>query len=32
MKDVKWLRIEEELGGKTSYAGKDFRTPSWMGK
>lgn len=26
------LRIEEELGGKTSYAGKDFRTPSWMGK
>jgi enolase len=25
------LRIEEELGSKTSYAGKNFRTPSWMG-
>jgi enolase len=25
------LRIEEELKGKTSYAGKDFRKPSWMG-
>lgn len=25
------LRIEEELGGKTSYAGKAFRTPAWMG-
>eukprot|EP01038_Epipyxis_sp_PR26KG_P015691 gene15691-21228_t len=25
------LRIEEELGGKTSYAGHAFRTPSWMG-
>ena len=26
------LRIEEELGSKASYAGKNFRTPSWMGK
>jgi len=26
------LRIEEELKGKTSYAGRAFRTPSWMGK
>ena len=26
------LRIEEELKGKTSYAGKAFRTPAWMGK
>ena len=26
------LRIEEELGSKSSYAGKNFRTPSWMGK
>ena len=26
------LRIEEELGSRASYAGKDFRTPSWMGK
>jgi enolase len=26
------LRIEEELGSKSSYAGKDFRTPRWMGK
>jgi enolase len=26
------LRIEEELKGKTSYAGQNFRTPSWMGK
>lgn len=25
------LRIEEELGSKTSFAGKDFRKPSWMG-
>ena len=25
------LRIEEELTGKTSFAGKDFRKPSWMG-
>ena len=25
------LRIEEELGTKTSFAGKDFRTPKWMG-
>lgn len=25
------LRIEEELLGKTSYAGKDYRTPLWMG-
>lgn len=25
------LRIEEELGGKTSYVGKSFRTPKWMG-
>ena len=25
------LRIEEELAGKTSFAGKDFRKPSWMG-
>jgi enolase len=24
------LRIEEELKGKTTYAGKDFRSPSWM--
>jgi len=26
------LRIEEELGSKTSYAGKSYRTPTWMGK
>ena len=26
------LRIEEELGNKASYAGKDFRTPKWMCK
>lgn len=26
------LRIEEELAGRTSYAGKNFRTPAWMGK
>lgn len=26
------LRIEEELNGKTSYAGNNFRTPSWMGR
>jgi enolase len=26
------LRIEEELGSKSSYAGKAYRTPSWMGK
>jgi len=25
------LRIEEELGGKATYSGKDFRTPVWMG-
>ena len=25
------LRIEEELGDKASYAGKDFRAPVWMG-
>lgn len=25
------LRIEEELGSKTSYAGESFRTPAWMG-
>jgi enolase len=25
------LRIEEELGSKTSYAGKDYRKPKWMG-
>jgi len=25
------LRIEEELAGKTSYAGTAFRTPKWMG-
>mmetsp|Transcript_9780 Transcript_9780/g.9540 ORF Transcript_9780/g.9540 Transcript_9780/m.9540 type:complete len:474 (+) Transcript_9780:73-1494(+) len=25
------LRIEEELGSKTSFAGKDYRKPSWMG-
>jgi enolase len=25
------LRIEEELAGKTSYAGQAFRKPSWMG-
>ena len=24
------LRIEEELGSKTSYAGKDYRKPKWM--
>jgi len=24
------LRIEEELAGKSSYAGKDFRKPLWM--
>ena len=24
------LRIEEELGSKATYAGKAFRTPSWM--
>jgi enolase len=26
------LRIEEELGSKAKYAGKDFRTPAWMAK
>ena len=26
------LRIEEELTGKTSFAGQDYRTPKWMGK
>ena len=26
------LRIEEELGKKTSYAGKSYRAPAWMGK
>ncbi|RYH00464.1 phosphopyruvate hydratase, partial [archaeon] len=26
------LRIEEQLKGKTSYAGHHFRTPAWMGK
>lgn len=26
------LRIEEELKGKTSYAGHNFRTPAWMGR
>ena len=26
------LRIEEELGNKVSYAGKDFRSPKWMAK
>ena len=26
------LRIEDELAGKTSYAGQSFRTPKWMGK
>lgn len=26
------LRIEEELLGKSTYAGKDFRTPRWMAK
>ena len=25
------LRIEDELSGKTSYAGQSFRTPKWMG-
>ena len=25
------LRIEEELGDKATYAGKDFRSPVWMG-
>lgn len=24
------LRIEEQLGSKASYAGKDFRKPAWM--
>lgn len=24
------LRIEEELGDKATYAGKDFRKPAWM--
>ena len=24
------LRIEEELSGKTVYAGSNFRTPAWM--
>ena len=24
------LRIEEELGSKTSFAGKDYRKPKWM--
>ena len=24
------LRIEEELKGKSTYAGKGFRSPSWM--
>lgn len=24
------LRIEEELGSKAVYAGKNFRAPSWM--
>jgi len=26
------LRIEEELGDKATYAGKDFRKPAWMGE
>ena len=26
------LRIEEELGSKASYAGKDYRAPKWMAK
>lgn len=26
------LRIEEELGGKTSYAGASWRRPAWMAK
>jgi len=26
------LRIEEELGKKTSYAGQSYRAPAWMGK
>ncbi len=25
------LRIEEQLGSKSSYAGQSFRTPAWMG-
>jgi enolase len=25
------LRIEEELGSKTSYVGSSFRSPVWMG-
>ena len=25
------IRIEEELGSKTSYAGNSFRKPIWMG-
>jgi enolase len=26
------LRIEEELGSKATYSGKDFRKPKWMGQ
>lgn len=26
------LRIEEELGDKAVYAGRNFRKPSWMGR
>lgn len=26
------LRIEEELRGKSTYAGASFRNPLWMGK
>ena len=26
------LRIEEELGSKTSYTGQSYRAPSWMGR
>lgn len=26
----KLLRIEEELGDKAVYSGKNFRKPSWM--
>lgn len=27
---LKLLRIEEELGDKAVYSGKNFRKPSWM--
>lgn len=28
--NVQLLRIEEELGDKAVYSGKNFRKPSWM--